>query len=179
MPQIEIRQAVSADINELIGLDHSCRSSYVWQMDRTIEDGQFLISFREIRLPRPTQVAYPRQVELLENEWQQAPGLMVAIHNGKHVGYIRLIEILEIQSAVIRDLVVESSIRRQGVGTAMVLAAQNWAIKRGNRRLTIEIPPKSYPAIKLAFKLGFEFSGYNDLYYPNKDIALFFSKYLK
>lgn len=179
MPQIEIRQAISADIIELISLDHSCKSNYVWQMDRTIEDGQFLISFREIRLPRPTQVAYPRQVELLENEWQQAPGLMVAIYNGQHVGYIRLIEVLEIQSAVIRDLVVDNSIRRQGVGTAMVLAAQNWAIKRGNRRLTLEIPPKSYPAIKLAFKLGFEFSGYNDSYYPNKDIALFFSKYLK
>ncbi|MCU0368532.1 MAG: GNAT family N-acetyltransferase [Cyclobacteriaceae bacterium] len=88
-------------------------------------------------------------------------------------------EILEIQSAVIRDLVVDNPIRRQGVGTAMVLAAQNWAIQRGNRRLTLEIPPKSYPAIKLAFKLGFEFSGYNDSYYPNKDIALFFSKYLK
>jgi len=179
MPQIEIRQAVSADINELIALDHSSRSNYVWQMDRSIEDGQILISFREIRLPRPTQVAYPRQVELLEDEWQQSPGLMIATHEGKHVGYIRLIEVLDIHSAIIRDLVVDNSIRRQGVGTALVLAAQNWAIQRGDRRLTIEIPPKSYPAIKLAFKLGFEFSGYNDSYYPNKDIALFFSKYLK
>ncbi len=179
MPQIEIRQAVSADINELIALDHSSRSNYVWQMDRSIEDGQILISFREIRLPRPTQVAYPRQVELLEDEWQQSPGLMIATHEEKHVGYIRLIEVLDIHSAIIRDLVVDNSIRRQGVGTALVLAAQNWAIQRGDRRLTIEIPPKSYPAIKLAFKLGFEFSGYNDSYYPNKDIALFFSKYLK
>lgn len=179
MPQIEIRQAVSADINELISLDHSSRSNYVWQMDRSIEDGQITISFREIRLPRPTQVAYPRQVELLEDEWQQSSGLMVANHEGQLVGYIRLIEVLDIHSAIIRDLVVDNAIRRQGVGTAMVLAAQNWAIRRGNRRLTIEIPPKSYPAIKLAFKLGFEFSGYNDSYYPNKDIALFFSKYLK
>ena len=179
MPKIEIRPAVSADINELIALDHSCRTNYVWQMDRSIEDGQFLISFREIRLPRPVQVMYPRQVELLENEWQQAPGLMVAIHNGNHVGYIRLIEVLDVQSAVLRDLVVDQSIRRQGVGTALVLAAQNWAIQRSNRRLMMEIPPKSYPAIKLAFKLGFDFSGYNDSYYPNKDIALFFSKYLK
>lgn len=179
MPQIEIRPAVSADIVELMSIDHSCKSNYVWQMDRAIGDGQFVISFREIRLPRPTQVVYPRQVDLLENEWHQAPGLLVASHNGIQIGYIRIMEVLEIRSAVIKDLVVENSIRRQGVGTALVLAAQNWAIQRANRRLTMEIPPKSYPAIKLAFKLGFEFSGYNDSYYPNKDIALFFSKYLK
>ncbi len=179
MPQIEIRPAVSADIVELVSIDHSCRSNYVWQMDRSIDDGQIIISFREIRLPRPTQVAYPRQVELLENEWQQAPGLLVALHNGSQIGYVRIIEVLDVQSAIIRDLVVENSIRRQGVGSALILAAQNWAIQRANRRLSMEIPPKSYPAIKLAFKLGFEFSGYNDAYYPNKDIALFFSKYLK
>ncbi len=104
---------------------------------------------------------------------------MVAIHNGKYVGYIRIVEVSENQSAVIKDLVVEQGIRRQGIGTALVLAAQNWAIQRADRRLLLEIPPKSYPAIKLAFKLGFDFSGYNDSYYPNKDIALFFSKYLK
>lgn len=179
MPKIEIRPAVTADIIELISIDHSCRTNYVWQMDRTIEDGQIFISFREIRLPRPTQVNYPRQVELLEDEWQQSPGLMVAIHNGNHVGYIRIVEVSENQSAVIKDLVVEQGIRRQGIGTALVLAAQNWAVQRANRRLLLEIPPKSYPAIKLAFKLGFDFSGYNDSYYPNKDIALFFSKYLK
>ena len=104
---------------------------------------------------------------------------MVAMHNGIHVGYVRIQEVLENQSAVIKDLAVEQSIRRQGIGTALVLAAQNWSIQRANRRLMLEIPPKSYPAIKLAFKLGFDFSGYNDSYYPNKGIALFFSKYLK
>ncbi len=65
MPKIEIRPAVTADIIELISIDHSCRTNYVWQMDRTIDDGQIFISFREIRLPRPTQVNYPRPVELL------------------------------------------------------------------------------------------------------------------
>lgn len=179
MPKIEIRPALSADIIELISIDHSCRTNYVWQMDRAIEDGQIVISFREIRLPRPTQVNYPRPVELLEDEWQQSSGLMIAIHNSIHVGYVRIIEVKENQSTIIKALVVEPSIRRQGIGTALVLAAQNWSIQRANRRLMIEIPPKSYPAIKLAFKLGFDFSGYNDSYYPNKDIALFFSKYLK
>ena len=70
-------------------------------------------------------------------------------------------------------------LRLKGIGTALVLAAQNWSMQRMNRRITMEIPSKNYPAIKLAMKLGFEFSGYNDAYYPNKDIALFFSRFMK
>jgi len=80
---------------------------------------------------------------------------------------------------VLKDIVVNFPIRRQGIGTALVYAAQNWSIQRSNRRITMEIPSKNYPAIKLAMKLGFDFSGYNDSYYPNKDIALFFSRFLK
>lgn len=179
MPQIEIRPVVSPDIIELIQLDHTCKTNYVWQMDRKIDTGDILISFREIRLPRSIQVPYPRLAESLANEWKQAPGLLVAVHNEVPVGYVRLEEIMEIQTAVLKDIVVNFPIRRQGIGTALVYAAQNWSIQRSNRRITMEIPSKNYPAIKLAMKLGFDFSGYNDSYYPNKDIALFFSRFLK
>ena len=179
MPQIEIRPAVSPDIIELIRLDHSCKTNYVWQMDRNINEGQFQITFREIRLPRPIQVPYPRLAESLEDEWQLASVVLVATHEGKQVGYTRLSENEEIQMVIIKDIVVDFPLRRQGIGIALILAAQNWAIQRNNRKIMFEMPSKNFPAIKLAFKLGFEFSGYNDSYYPNKDIALFFSRFLK
>jgi RimJ/RimL family protein N-acetyltransferase len=38
---------------------------------------------------------------------------------------------------------------------------------------------KNHPAIQLAHKLGFEFCGYNDHYFSNQDIALFFSRPLR
>ncbi len=179
MPQIEIRPAVSPDIHELINLDHSCKTNYVWQMDRNINEGQFVITFREIRLPRPIQVPYPRLAECLEDEWQLASGMLVAVHEEKQAGYLRMIDNPEVHTVVVKDVVVDSSLRRQGIGTALILAAQNWAVRRSNRKIMFEMPSKNYPAIKLAFKLGFEFSGYNDSYYPNKDIALFFSRFLK
>ena len=179
MPQIEIRPVVSPDIIELIQLDHTCKTNYVWQMDRKFDTGEIVVSFREIRLPRAIQVPYPRLAESLADEWKLAPGLLVAIHEDVPVGYVRLEEILEIQTAVLKDIVVDYRLRLKGIGTALVLAAQNWSMQRMNRRLTMEIPSKNYPAIKLAMKLGFEFSGYNDAYYPNKDIALFFSRFMK
>lgn len=179
MPQIEIRPVISTDIVELIHLDHTCKTNYVWQMDRLLDDGQVQVKFREIRLPRSVQVPYPRLAESMADDWQLAPGLLTALHEGVPVGYVRLIENYEVQTAILRDIVVDHKIRRQGIATVMVMAAQNWAVQRGHRRITMEMPSKNFPGIKLALKLGYEFSGYNDSYYPNKDIALFFSRYLK
>ena len=115
MPKIEIRPAVSPDINELINLDHSCKTNYVWQMDRNINEGQLVITFREIRLPRPIQVPYPRLAECLEDEWQLASGLLVAVHEDKQAGYLRMVDNPEIQTVVVKDVVVDSSLRRQGI----------------------------------------------------------------
>jgi len=47
------------------------------------------------------------------------------------------------------------------------------------QRLLLEVQPKNYPAIQMAKKLGFELCGYNDHYFANHDIALFFSKWMK
>ena len=62
------------------------------------------------------------------------------------------------------------------MGTRLVLAAQSWAREKGFQRLVLEMQSKNYPAIKLAQKMAFEYSGYNDRYYANQDIALFFAK---
>jgi RimJ/RimL family protein N-acetyltransferase len=43
----------------------------------------------------------------------------------------------------------------------------------------MEMQSKNVAAIRLAQKSGFEFCGYNDQYYLNKDVALFFAKVLK
>ncbi len=179
MPQIEIRPALSSDIVTLLDLDHSCVSSYVWQMDRQIDEGQIQVNFREIRLPRSVTITYPRDADYLAEDWQHASGLLVAIFEENVVGYVYLKEQIEVQTVILRDIVVAKKHRHQGIGTGMVLAAKNWAVQRNIRRITMEMPSKNYPAIRLAMKLGFEFSGYNDAFYANKDIALFFSRFLK
>jgi ribosomal protein S18 acetylase RimI-like enzyme len=37
---------------------------------------------------------------------------------------------------------------------------------------------KNFPAINLAQRLGFDYCGYIDHYYPNRDIAIFFTKWV-
>jgi ribosomal protein S18 acetylase RimI-like enzyme len=76
-------------------------------------------------------------------------------------------------------LVVIRRLRRQGIGSALILAAQEWGMQHDTRRLVLEMQPKNYPAIQMAHKLGFELCGYNDRYYANNDIALFFGKSIR
>ena len=94
-------------------------------------------------------------------------------------GYMSLLE-RGIDSVVaVTDLVVNLADRRQGVGSALLAAAQDWAGGRSHRRLIIEMQSKNMPVIRLAQKFGYEFCGYNDQYYPTQDVALFFGRALK
>jgi ribosomal protein S18 acetylase RimI-like enzyme len=78
----------------------------------------------------------------------------------------------------ISNLVIEQRYRRQGLGSKLLKAAIQWAVERDIRQITLEAQTKNYPAISFAQKHGFQFCGYNERYYPNGDIALFFSRYL-
>jgi ribosomal protein S18 acetylase RimI-like enzyme len=179
MPEVQIRPAVATDLHILMAIDHSCTSEYVWQMDRVQEDGQVGAVFREIRLPRAVVVLYPRPVAKLADEWSRRTGMLVAVVEKEVVGYLRLSDKVIPQTAWITDAVVASRLRRRGIGTALVLAAQAWALERGNHQSILEMSSKNCAAVSLAEKLGYEFCGYNDHYYVTQDIALFFGRTLR
>jgi len=179
MPEIEIRPVVVEDIPELVAIDHSYKSQYVWQMDLTQDEGQINVHFREIRLPRPVAVDYPRSSRNMLREWKDRSAVLVGVLENSVVGYITISEGVSPTTAWVTDLVVSPHARRKGIASALVLAAQDWARKRNNRRMILEMQSKNTPAIRMALKLGFEFCGYNDHYYSNQDIALFFSQFLR
>jgi len=177
MPEIEIRPADLQDFGQLLNLDHSYQTSYVWQMDRTFEEGQISIFFREIRLPRHVKVDYPHSPKFLTQTLPQAT-LLVAILDNLPVGYVSVVEHLAPNSSWVTDLVVDEKSRRKGIGTALLMSAQEWTIRKNLKKIILEMQSKNFPAIRFAQKLGFEFCGYNDHYYSNRDIALFFARLL-
>lgn len=181
MPKIEIRPAVANDIPGLITLVHSYETEYVWQMDLRHDDdqNQFTTSFRRVKLPRIVRSAYPRSPDLLLGDWTARAGLLVALHMDQTVGYISLSLNIAPSSTWVTDLVVHDRMRRKGIGSALVLASLEWARNHATRYLILEMQPKNYPAIKLAQKFGFDFCGYNDRYYANQDIGLFFAKSIR
>lgn len=175
---LEVREGKAKDIPALIELDHDYTTEYVWQMDLNSDGPQMGIGFRETRLPRPMTVKYPHDAQELEDSWKQRTALFVAEEGEELLGYL----ILETNKAPgvawVHDLAVKRLKRRQGVGSKLLLFAQAWARQNDLHRLVMEMQSKNHPAIRFAQKLAFDFAGYNDHYYENQDIALFFAKEL-
>jgi ribosomal protein S18 acetylase RimI-like enzyme len=179
MPEIEIRPVNPSDYLFLENLEHYYFTNYVWQMDRLIEDDQVSARFRTVHLPRQVRVEYPHSQELFKEGKRQYIGMLTALIGGTPVGYICTTEQLAASTAWIKQLVVQERLRRKGIGTALVLAAQEWAIQKKYRKIVLEMQSKNYPAIQMCKKIGFEFCGYNDQYYLNQDIVVLFTRLLR
>lgn len=180
MPEVEIRPAERSDLPYLVKIEHSYQSLYVWQMDRLVEDGQIVVNFRQTRLPRPLKVDYNGSHPLLNEEnWSRYQAILVATIEGYPVGYLGISDQLAPKTVWVTDCVVREELRRKGLGTALILAAQEWGAEHGFRKAILEMQSKNHPAIQLARKLGYEFCGYNDHYFSNQDIAVFFSRSLR
>ncbi|NDJ78200.1 MAG: GNAT family N-acetyltransferase, partial [Chloroflexi bacterium] len=74
------------------------------------------------------------------------------------------------------DLVVGEPFRRRRIGSALLDQTLRWARLRDIQRLTLEMQTKNHPAICFARQHGFSLCGFNDRYYSNQDIALFFDR---
>ena len=96
-------------------------------------------------------------------------------YEGNLLGYLSIVEGPSQAMGWVTDLVVNLRRRRQGVASRLLVAAREWCRERGITRLFLEMQSKNYPAVCLARKMGFVFSGYSDQFYPDQDIALFFS----
>ena len=179
MPSFEIRPANANDLPRLMALDHSCQSDYVWQLEIRRESNQVTANFREVRLPRSVEVVYPRDPFSLGDEWKKRDVVLIALHENEPVGYICAQEEHTAAIAWVTDIVVAPERRRQGMGSAMLIAAQDWALERGVRRLVVEMQSKNQACIRLTQKFGYDFCGYNDQYYPTQDVALFFGRAIK
>jgi RimJ/RimL family protein N-acetyltransferase len=175
MAEIEIRSTVSTDLARLAALDHTIDTDYVWQLDLRRETGQVEVFLREVRLPRTVRLQHPRLPSELPDTWHLRP-MLSAMNGMEAVAYIRFSDEIVPHAVWITDLVVGRPLRGRGLARKLIGAAEAWGLQRGLRRAIVEIQTKNAPAIRIAHKLGFEFCGYNDQYYPSRDVALFFAR---
>jgi GNAT superfamily N-acetyltransferase len=178
MPEIEIRPVLPADIPILIQLDHSYTTDHVWQMEfkHDRELGQIQALFRKVHLPRWVRHEIPRPPRTLADDWQCFSGLLVATIEERPVGYASMVLDQITRATWVPDLLVDRPLRRKGIGSALVLSAAEWASTRESHDIVLEMQPRNGPAVDMALKLGFEFCGYNDFYFPANEIGIFFRK---
>jgi ribosomal protein S18 acetylase RimI-like enzyme len=187
MPEIQIRPANASDIPALAAIDHRYLSDYVWQIETTprahtdplLTETVQAVRFRQVRLPRQAWVEYPGSPRRLLADWQTRPGLLVAVLQNQPVGYISMLLGPAPNTSWVTDLAVHWAVRRQGIGSALVLAALEWADQMSCRTLVLEMQARNFPAMQLAEKLGFEFCGYHDRYYADREVGIFYCKTLR
>ncbi len=179
MPEIEIKTAKQEDLESMLAIDHSVQSNYAFQMDIDQNANNISVSFRNVKLPRTALVKYPKNEEQLLFSWQKASVILVGWINGGVVAYLGLEELPGINAIKVRDLVVAKDWRRQGIASGMLLASEDWALKRNNTTILIEVQSRNHPAISMARKLGYQFCGFQDHFFPNKDVAIFFHKVIR
>jgi GNAT superfamily N-acetyltransferase len=179
MTDFQVRPTLATDLPRLMGMNHMVESDSVWQLELRREARQLFATFREVRLPRPTAVAYPNNPFALADDWSRKAMMFTALSAAGAIGYLVLVQREAASVAWVTDLAVDGSVRRQGVAGLLLSAAHGWAAERSHRRLVLEVQSKNIPAIRMAQKFGYEFCGYNDHQYLTQDVALFFAKTLK
>jgi ribosomal protein S18 acetylase RimI-like enzyme len=174
-----VRPATLADLNTCLSLDHASETEFVWQMKVQEAESQVDVAFQTVRLPRRMPVAYPRNLEQLVEDWQRSEGFLAAEVDGEVLGYLDLVANPWQRVGWVANMAVNRTHRRRGIGTALMRSGRQWAREQGLRLLQAEATTKNYPALAFYRKLGFQFCGFNDHYYLNKDIALFFVQMLR
>ena len=176
---MEVRLATLADLNACLQLDHNCVTDHVWQMKAQKAMSRVSVGFDVVRLPRQMQADYPRSLEALVEDWQRGEGFFVADVDGAVRGYVDVVSQPWQKLGWVANLAVDDGYRRKRIGAALVRRACQWAREQGLQAVLLEATTKNYPALCLYEKLGFQFCGFNDHYYPNHDIALFFAQVLR
>lgn len=174
-----VRPATLADLNVCLSLEHAGVTDHVWQMKVEEAESEVSVTFHTVRLPRQMRAEYPRNPEQLVEDWQRDEGFLVAEVDNEVRGYVDLLARPWQRMGWVANLAVDRGHRRQGIGTELMRHARQWARNQGLQVILAEATTKNYPALCFYQKLGFQFCGFNDHYYTNQDIALFFVQALR
>ena len=169
-----VRPAASTELHACLSLDHDCVTNHVWQMKVREEEGNVGVDFQTVRLPRRMPAGYPRDLGQLADDWEQGATFLVAEVDGEIRGYVDLHTKRWQRTCWAANLAVDQGFQRRGIAPALMRHARQWARQEGLNALLAEATTKNYPALNFYQKLGFQFCGFNDHYYLNQDIALFF-----
>ena len=176
---MNIRSAQARDLEACVALDPSYETDYVWQLETTRNNDAVAVIFRETRLPRTMRVLAAPSRELALEHFERDECFLVAEEEGAICAFLDLTAEAWRQLAWINQLTVAPEHRRHGLGSALLRAGLDWARDRGLSTVMAETRTKNHPASALFQKHGFVFCGFNERYYSNRDIAVFFALALR
>lgn len=172
---MNIRPAQARDLEACLALDESFETEYVWQMETARVDGGIQLAFRTTRLPRPMRVPSQAPRDAMLDHLELGACFVVAEEYPRLLGFADATADLDQRAAWLHYLIVAPDARRRGVGAQLLRETLQWARDKKLRVVIATLSTKNYPASNFLQKHGFAFCGFNDRYYHNRDIALFFA----
>lgn len=181
MSSFLIRDGMESDIESCLALDHSCVTESVWQMSIQQGTGQWQVLFKTERLPRSMEVYHRSDSARLRLALAENECFVVAAARDTDdiLGYLTMRSDTVHHIALLQDIVVAPAYRRHQIATRLLNIARQWARENDHLRLTMETQTKNYPSIQFCQANGLNFCGFNDHYFPNGDIAVFFTQSLR
>lgn len=172
-----IRDAVLDDVAQCLDIDHRYETDRVWQMTKQQDDG-WQIVFHNERLPRTLEEAYQPDEERLRQSVKPEHCFLVATERTSRnvLGYLVMRRDTMLHLGQIVDFAIDRDVRRHGIGTRLLGIASSWAKEHQITRLQVAVQTTNLPAIIFLQNAGFTFCGFNDHYFRNRDIAVFFSQ---
>lgn len=172
---MNIRLAQARDLEVCLALDESFETEYVWQMETARTDGGIQLAFRTTRLPRAMRVPGNAPRDAMLDHLEVGECFLVAEEYPRLLGFVDATADLDQRLVWLHFLIVASDARRRGVGTQLLRETLQWAREKKMRAVVATLSTKNYPASNFLTRHGFMFCGFNDRYYHNRDIALFFA----
>ena len=179
MAEIEIGAATLDEFPQIAKMDLSFESDYVWKTQMLEGLGSIEASFQRIRLPKTIRVSFQAySTANLEALIRQRQILSVR-YEDQVIGYLRLEQDETVNRLVMKTGGVMPEYRNKGVGTVLLERVSEIARNNNIRNLVCMVQAKNDPAIHFLMARGFVFCGYQEFFFRNMEIGLFFSKNIR
>ena len=171
-----IRDGLKSDIPACLALEHAYETDHVWQMQIQQNPTQWQIRFNTERLPRTLRTEFqPNPLRLTRALPADQCFLVAALRDESDLlGYLTMQSQTVEKIGLIQDIVVSTPLHRRKIGSRLLAVARHWAQEHGLNQLVIETQTQNYPGMLFCQSQGFTFCGFNDQYFSNQDIAIFF-----
>lgn len=160
-------------------IDLSFESDYVWKSQVIDDIDSYSISFQKIKLPKTIKVPFQAYNEKALENMVKRKEILAIRYDSALIGYMRLERDESVNRLILKTGGLTPEYRHKGVGSALLERMQDIARQNRIEYLVAMVQAKNDPAIRFLMSRGFQFCGYQEFYFPNMEIGLFFSKNIR
>ena len=176
MAEIEIGVAELEEYPQIAAMDLSFESDYVWKTQTLEEYESFESSFQRIRLPKTIRVSFQAYSSANLETLIRNREILSVRYDDRVIGYVRLERDETVNRLMLKTGGIMPEYRNKGVGSVLLDQVTEIARHNSLRSIVCMVQAKNDPAIHFLLSHGFVFCGYQEFFFRNMEIGLFFSK---